>query len=217
MKQKGTTWIDAKGREVPTYAINPVLKQEEKYAQRLAKAALAVEKAQQKLVELSAEAHVKVYEAKVKDAELKGNKKPTDGMTINSFDNTVEVKITKPESMYFDNDYTEMVKSKFDEYFESLKGESETAMFIKSLVKDLLFTSGGKLDSSKVLKLRKYRDQMAGSPKLRVKGKAFIEAVDLFDKAIKTKPGNTGIYVSVAKEPGEKKRKVALKFQDVEL
>ena len=217
MKQKGTIWTDGKGREMPTYAITPVLKAEEKYAHRVAKAALAVEKAQQKLVEISTEAHLKVYEAKVKEAEMKGNKTPYDGMTINSFDNTIEVKITKPESMYFDNDFTNMVKTKFDEYFNSLNAGNETAVFLKDLVKDLLFTSGGRLDNSKVLKLRKYRDQMAGSAKLRVKGKAFIEAVDLFDKAIKTKPGNTGIYVSIAKEPGDKKRRVALKYQDVEL
>jgi hypothetical protein len=217
MKQQGKTWKDAKGREVPTYAINPVLKEEEKQSQKLARIGLKVEKALIELVEASSEAHLKVYAAKVQVAELKGNKKPSDGMTMNSFDHTIEVKITKPETMYFDNDYTQMVKSKFDEYFDSLNAGNETAVFLRDLVKDLLFTSGGRLDNSKVLKLRSYRDQLASSKNLKGKSKAFIEAVDLFDKAIKTKPGNTGIYISVADSPGGKKRRVALKFQDVEL
>lgn len=215
MKQKGKLWIDAKGKEIPTYAINPVLKVEEKHSNSLAAIAVKAEKALKELVDATEKARIEVYEAKVSDAKLKGNKTPTEGMTINSFDNTVEVKITKPDTLYFDNDYTEMVKQKFDEYFASLNAGNPTAEFLKDLVNDLMFTSGGRLDNSKVLKLRKYRDRIANSHKLKVKGKPFIDAVDLFDKAIKTKPGNMGIYVSVSKSPGDKKRRVALKIQDV--
>lgn len=214
MKQKGTMWVDAKGNQIPTYAINPVLKVEEKHSQKIARVALRIEKGLAELTELMNDAHAEVYDAKVKDAEMKNNKTPSDSMTINSFDNSIEVKITKPDVMYFDNTYTELVKQKFEEYFNSLNAGNEQALFFKDLVQDLLFTSGGRLDSSKVLKLRKYRDQIAGSAKLRVKGQLFIEAVDLFDKAIKNKPGNTGIYVSVADDSG-KLRRVALKHTDL--
>jgi hypothetical protein len=215
MRQKGSTWIDGKGNEIPTYAINPVLKVEETHVQKIAKVALRIEKSLKELDELTKSAHSEVYEAKVKDAQIKNHKQPAETITINSFDNTIEVKITKPDTMYFDNTYTSLVKDKFDEYFNSLNAGNETAVFFKDLVQDLMFTSGGRLDSSKVLKLRKYRDQIAGSAKLRVKGQLFIEAVDLFDKAIKNKPGNTGVYVSVAEKPGEKKRRVALKYTDI--
>jgi hypothetical protein len=215
MRQKGSTWVDGKGNEIPVYAINPVLKVEETHVQKIARVALRIEKSLQELDELTKNAHTEVYEAKLKNAEMKNNKIPSEGMTITSFDNTIEVKITKPDTMYFDNTYTDLVKQKFEEYFNSLNAGNETAVFFKDLVQDLMFTSGGRLDSSKVLKLRKYRDQIAGSAKLRVKGQLFIEAVDLFDKAIKNKPGNTGLYVSVSEKAGEKKRRVALKYTDI--
>ncbi|OQY03226.1 MAG: hypothetical protein B6I20_05465 [Bacteroidetes bacterium 4572_117] len=214
MRQKGTTWTDANGKEIPTYAINPVLKIEEKSVHKIARIALRAEKALQDLIEAATESHALVFDAKIKDADIKGHKHPSGGLTINSFDNTIEVKITKPDTMYFDNTYTKLVKQKFDEYFAGLNAGNETAAFLKDLVNEMMFTSGGKLDNSKVLKLRKYRDRIAGS-KMRIKGKAFIEAVDLFDKAIKNKPGGTGIYVSVCDKPGDKKRRVALKYTDV--
>jgi len=118
--------------------------------------------------------------------------------------------------MYFDNTYTELVKEKFDEYFSSLNAGNETAVFLRDIVNELMFTSGGKLDSGKVLQLRKYRDRVAGNDKLRQKGMPFVEAVDLFDKAIKNKPGNPGLYISVSDKPGEKKRRVALKYTDIQ-
>jgi glutamine cyclotransferase len=214
MKQKGKIWTDAKGREVPTYAISPVLKIEEKYAHRIAAAAKRAEAALQKVVDLAVEAYGEVYEAKVTDAKMRGNKTNFSSMTIDAFDNTVEVKITKPESMYFDNTYTDMVKLKFDEYFDSLNAGNETAVFLKDLVKDLMFTSGGRLDNSKVLKLRKYRNQINASKKLAKKASKFVEAVDLFDKAIKNKPGSTGVYIKLADDAG-KMRKVNLKYTDL--
>jgi hypothetical protein len=215
MKQKGQSWTDCNGKEIPTYAINPVLKVEEKHAQKIIALGLKVEKDLKELIEASNKAYMEIYEAKVKDSAIKGNKGPTEGMTICSFDNTIDVKFTRPDTMYFDNTYTELVKQKFDEYFSGLNAGNDTAAFLRDIVNELMFTSGGKLDSGKVLQLRKYRDRIAGNDKLRVKGTPFIEAVDLFDKAIKMKPGNTGLYLSVADQPGQKKRRVALKYTDI--
>lgn len=214
MKQKGTEWTDHKGKRIPTYAINPVAKTEERHSQKIAAAALRAEKHLARLVELARAAHKDVYKAKVKDAEIKGNKTPSEGMTISSFDGTIEVKVTKPESMHFDNTYTNLVKEKFNEYFEAVSGDNEELLFMKDLVNDLLYTSGGRIDNNKVLKLRKYRDRLSGNRKVSAKGKLFIQAVDLFDKAVKTKPGNTGIYVRVMDE-NEKMRRVALKYTDI--
>ncbi len=214
MKQKGKIWKDANGKEIETYAINPVLKIEERYAHKIANKAKMAEKYLKELDEIVAEAHANIFEAKVKDAEIKNNKKPADGMTIRSFDETIEVKITKPNSMYFDNDYTNIVKEKFEAYFESLNSSNETGMFLKDLVSDLLMTSGGRLDNSKVLKLRKYRERLAKNKKIK-NAELFVDAVDTFDKAIRTKKGNTGIYVYLADKVGGKKRKVATKIQDV--
>ena len=214
MKQKGKTWTDGKGNEIPTYAINPVLKTEEKHSQKVLTTALRAEKYLIETVELVKAAYKEVYDAKVKDANMKGNKSNFNGMTINSFDSKIEVKVTKPDTLYFDNTYTEMVKEKFSEYFNGLNAGNDTAMFMKDLVNDLMYTSGGRLDNSKVLKLRKYRERLTKSKALAEKSKAFIEAVDIFDKAIKNKPGNMGIYISVFDEDAQKMRRVVLKYSD---
>lgn len=213
MKQKGTEWTDHKGKLVPTYAIRRVLKTEEKHSHKIADAALAVEKALRKLVELTRTAYDEVYEEKCRDAKIMNHKEPTDGMTISSFDNSVEVKITKPDNIYFDTTYSAMVKEKFDEYFNSLE-ENDTVNLLRGIVNDLLYSPKGNLDMNKVLRLRKHRETIQQSKKLSKSGAMFIEAVDLFDKAIRTKPGSTGIYVDIRDATGIKRR-IPLKYTDI--
>jgi hypothetical protein len=210
MKQTGTFWKDHSGKEIPTYAINPVLRLEDRHAHKIAKAALNAEKYLREV-----DAHEAVYAAKILDAQIKGrDKTPTDGMTISSFDSSIQVKVTKPDNLTFDNTYTNLVKEKFDEYFATFDQGNPEMSFIRDLVKDLLFSSGGKIDQGKVLKLRKYRDEFKRTKTRNHKAALFIDAVDLFDKAVRTKPGSTGIYVDVLDETG-KPRRVALKYTDV--
>ena len=216
MKQKGKIWIDGTGKEIPSKVVSRVLKSEEKHSQSILVSAQKAEKYLKDVVDKVYAAYREVYDEKVKLAKIKGNKTNFNGMTINSFDGSIEVKITKPDNLYFDTTFTELVKDKFTEYFNSLNLENdETGIFLRDLVNDLLYTSGGKLDQSKVFKLRKYRDTIMSSKKLSKSGTLFIDAVDLFDKAIKTKKGNTGIYVSVRNEETQKMERIALKYTDI--
>ena len=214
--KKQTTMKDARGNDVPTYAINPVLKIEDKHSKKIVKAALMAERYLKEVVELTTAAHNEVYQAKMKDAKIKGNKTPYDGMTIGAFDGSSEVKVTKPDNLTFDNTYTKMVKDKFDEYFESFGKDSEGMISLRDVVSYLLYTSGSKFDQNKVLKLRKYRDRLLNSKRLSQNSQIFIDAVDLFDKAIRTKPGNMGIYVSARDESG-KMQPIALSYFKVQL
>jgi len=213
MRQKGQKWKDHKGNEVPTYAISPVLRCEEKHTNRIAGIALLAEKYLRQVVSLTNAAYNDVYEAKILDAKIRDRKAPSDGMTINSFDGSVSIKVTKPDNVYFDTTYTTLVKEKFEEYFKSFE-DSEAVIFLRDIVNDLLYSAGGKVDMSKVLKLRKYRDRLLNSKKLSTNSSIFIEAVDLFDKAVRTKPGSMGIYIDVLGEAG-KSRRIALKYTDV--
>jgi hypothetical protein len=215
MRQSGKIWKDHAGKEIPRYAISPVLRLEDKHAHKIAEAALKAEKYLREVTELTRAAHEEVYAAKILDAKIKGRDgKPTDGMTISSFDNTIQVKVTKPDNLTFDNTYTELVKEKFDEYFATFDQASPEMSFIRELVKDLLFSPGGKIDQGKVLRLRKYRDRFKNSKTRNQKAVLFIEAVDIFDKAVRTKPGNTGVYVDV-EDQNQKLRRVALKYTDI--
>jgi hypothetical protein len=213
MKQKGQVWTDFKNNEVPTYAIRKVYRTEEKHSHKIAEAALLAEKYLRKLVELTRTAYTEVYDEKVRDAKIMDRKEPTDGMTISSFDHSVEVKITKPDNVYFDTTYTSMVKEKFDDYFNSLE-DSDTVNLLRAMVNDLLFSPKGTIDMNKVLRLRKHRDSIQNSKKLSKNATLFIEAVDLFDKAIRTKPGSMGIYVDVTDDKGISRR-IPLKYTDI--
>ena len=95
MKQKGKVWTDGNGRQLDTWAINPVLKVEEKHAQRIAGCALKVEKALKELNDAVDDAQQEVYEAKLKDAQVKDYKRlPTpESLTFSAFDKTIGVDI----------------------------------------------------------------------------------------------------------------------------
>ncbi len=215
MRQSGKTWVDHNGREMPSYAISPVLKLEDKHANIIAKAALRAAEALRKVDEAVRTGYEEILEAKLKDAKIYDKAEPNaaGGMTVRSFDRTSEVKITKPASVYFDETYTEIVKRKFDEYFSSIEGD-EQVLFLRDIVSALLFSTRGNVDMSKVLILRSHRERLQNSRKLREKGKPFIEAMDIYDNAIRTKKGNMGIYVSQMDENG-KMRSVPLKYMDV--
>lgn len=213
MKQKGKMWCDHKGNDMPTYAINPVIRCEEKHAHRIAEAALQAEKCLRKVVGLTRAAYAEVYDAKMLDAKIKNIKPPTDGMSISSFDNTIWIKITKPDNLFFDPTYTNMIKDKFDEYFNSFE-DSEAVKILRDIVTDLLYSPTGRVDMNKVLRLRRHRDRIENSKKLQDNGKLFIEAVDLFDKAIRSKPGSMGIYIDIKDSDGNPRR-VPLKYTDI--
>ena len=217
MKQKGKIWLDHKGTEIPIHAVNPVQKAEEKHAHRIAKQAIRVEKSLIQLKKLINEGYSDVLEKKISRANYLKNKVPTlqSGMTINSFDGLVEVRITKPDTLYFDKTFTEIVKTKFDEYFKSFGNDNEQVVFLRNLVNELLFTNSGRLDISKVMSIRKQANNIKNSKKISQSSQHFVDAVDLFDQAIKTKAGNTGIYINVAEKQHEHKRKVAIKITDI--
>jgi hypothetical protein len=211
--QKGQKWIDSEGNEVPLYAISAVMRGEERWAKKMAAAALKAEKALAEVTNISREAYEDIYGLKLAEAKMKGTRENFASMSFNSFDGKVGVRITKPNVRTFDPTIASFIKEKFTEYFDSLNAENEMAVFLKGLINDLMFKSGGQLDYGKVIELRKYRSQLADNPKLAIKARPFIEAIDLFDKAVIVKRGNTGLFIEV--DENGAKRKVALKYTDI--
>jgi len=213
MKQKGKLWIDAKGIEIPLYAISPVLQLEEKYSQKIAEAALKAENYLKQTIKLMETAYSEIYEAKLAEAKMKGNKGNFAAMTIRSFDEKIEVQVTKPSSLSFDKTTMGLIKDKITEYLDGLQAGTDMAVFFKNLLGDLLQKSGGDIDQTKLSKLRKHVAEIKDKPELAKKAQPLIDAVELFDKASRTKTGNTGLYVSVTEK--EEKRRVALKYTDI--
>lgn len=217
MKQKGKNWIDQTGREVNAWAINPAIKVEEKHAHRVAELALKAEKALRELNMAVNVAQKEVYEAKLKDAKIKEyNRMPTpDSLTFSAFDKSVLVDIKTTRRLVFDKTYVNIVKAKFEEFF-AIFDKDETASqkfsFLRGMVNSLLFKSSGELDQTSVNEIRAHK---ATAERNRIPGwELFVEAVDIFDKAIRTEQGNRLFYIDVEDENSHRMRRVALKYTD---
>jgi hypothetical protein len=216
MKQNGKNWTDVTGREVPKWSINPVLQVEEKHAQRIAALALRAEKA---LVELNKAVDVaqqEVFEAKLKDAKIKEFKRDitAESITFGAFDKSVKVDIKTTRKLVFDKSYVSMIKEKFEEFFSVFdkdEVQSKKFSFLREIVNSLLYKSNGGVDQTSVNEIRSHK---ATAERIKFEGyELFVEAVDLFDKAIRSEPGNRLYYVEV--DEGDGMRRVALKYSDI--
>lgn len=217
MKQKkGKDWVNAEGKIVPWFAVNPVMKVEEKHAQRVAALAQKAEKALQELNEAVNEAQKEVFDAKLKDAGFKDSKRELtpDSLSFAAFDKTATVKIAKATRLVFDKSYVSMVKVKFEEFFQVFDGdekESQKFSFLREIIDNIMY-NGDNLDQTQVSKIRAAK---TSAVRLKIEGwELFVEAVEILDKAIRTEPGNRLYYVDVADENG-RMRRVALKYTDV--
>ena len=216
MKQEGKTWKDAQGKEINTWAINPVLKTEEKHAQRVAKLALKAENALKILNDAIDEAQKEVYEAKLKDAQIRDySKMPTpESLYFKAFDKSVTVDVKTTKKLTFDKTYVSIIKSKFEEFFQIFDAdekESKKFAFLRTMINSLMYKSNGEIDQTSVNELRSAK---ATAQRAKFEGwELFVEAVDIFDKAIRTESGNRLYYVEVME--GGKMRRVALKYTDI--
>ncbi len=217
MKQKGNIWIDQAGKEIDTWAINPILKIEEKHAQKVIALAFKAEKA---LIELDKQIHLsitEVFQAKLKDAEMKEYKRmPTPkSLSFYAFDKSVFVDVKTSKKLSFDKTYVSIVKNKFDEFFKVFDGnqkDSDKFAFLRGMIDSVLYKNDSEIDQTSVNELRGHKGT---AQRLKFEGwELFVEAVDLFDKAIRTESGNQLYYIDVADENG-KMRRVALKYTDI--
>lgn len=215
-KQAGKIWTDAGGRNIEAAIINPVLRTEEKHAQRVAMLALRAEKALEQLNAAVDNAQNEVFEAKLKDAKIFERRIPTpDSMTFSAFDKSILVDIRTSRRLLFDKTMVGIIKSKFEEFFAEFDGEDKGSVrlaFLRELVNSLLYKGSGDLDQTSVNEIRSHKDT---AQRMKFEGwEKFVEAVDLFDKAIRTEPGNRLYYIDVRDENG-RMRRVSLKYTDV--
>jgi hypothetical protein len=216
MKQKGKEWIDGTGNKVQGWAINPVIKIEEKHTWKVAELALKVEKALKELNAAVDAAQLEVFEAKIKDAQVKESTRihKPESLKFSAYDRTASVEIKTTKRLTFDKTYVSIVKAKFDEFFAIFDGndkDSKKFAFLREMINSLLYKNNGEIDQTSVNELR---SQKALAERTKVEGwELFVEAVELFDKAIRTEPGNRLYYVDVSEEG--RMRRVALKYTDI--
>lgn len=216
MKQKGKQWIDANGNTMESWAVNPVLKVEEKHAQKVAELALKAEKALKDLNAAIDIAQTEVFESKLKDAQIRDSSRipKPESFSFGAFDKSVGVEIKTTQRLKFDKTYVTMVKTRFEEFFSKFDGEdreSKKFTFLREMINSMMYKGNGEIDQTSVNELRAHK---ATAIRTKIDGwEIFVDAVDLFDKAIRTEPGKRLFYVDVLE--GGKMRRVTLKNTDI--
>ena len=173
-KRTDKLWVDEAGNKVPVSNITPLEKKLEKMSASIAMKAgrinemlIAFKRYVNDATEQAFDEYIKQYEGKRK--AFKGN------FTFFNFERTVKVCINTSCPIKFDEAILALAKNEFDDLLsDSISSSNE---FVREMVMDAFESSGGNLDTKKVLGLRRYADRISDS--------RFTKAMELIDKAIR--------------------------------
>lgn len=173
-KAKDKVWVDEAGMAIPYDRTTPYERNAEKTTFHLATQALKIHK---QLAEYKERVRQEAEELYKLFCEENGGKigRGKGNATFYNFDRSIKVEVSVSEAIVFDENTIQLAKDKLDEVLND--GLSGAKDFIKPLVMDAFKTSGGKLDTKRVLGLRRYAD--------RVKDARYADAMTLIDKAIR--------------------------------
>lgn len=114
-------------------------------------------------------------------------------MTFFNFDRSVKVEVSVNELITFDDNLIKLAKEELDGFLSS--SISGTESFIKDLVLQAFETSRGRLDTKKVLSLKKHSK--------RIKDERYHEAMRLIDESIRHVDSKTYFRVWERDDKGE--------------
>jgi hypothetical protein len=198
-KSADELWNDEAGNRIPYSRVKQSERLNERKLATIARQAIALnDRLKAFKLAVFAEAQ-EMYEAFITE---NGGKKPgkgKGGITLYNFDRTIKAEVAVSEQINFDENFIKLAEDKLNELLND--GLSDAKEFIKPLVMDAFKTSGGKLDTKRVLGLRRYAD--------RITDTRYAEAMGFIDKAIRKPESKEYFRVWVKDEKGE--------FVDVQL
>lgn len=198
-KSADGSWIDEAANAIPYDRVKKSERLNEKLLAGLAKRAIALNADLKGFKSLLIQKVDEMYDAFVAENGGKAPGKGKGGITLWNFDRTIKVELKINEQIEFDENFITLAKDKLDELLKD--GLEGAADFVKPLVMDAFKTSGGRLDTKRVLGLRRYADRVTDS--------RYAEAMGLIDKAIRKPKSKEYMQVWVKDEKGE--------YQDVQL
>ena len=204
-KSSNVLWIDEAGREIPYSRITQYERLAERSTAKLAREADRINKSLTAFKTAIKDEAVALYEAFCREnngkiGQGKGN------ATFYNFDRSIKVEVTVNEAISFDENTIALAKTKLDELLSD--GLAEAKDFVKPMVMDAFQTSGGKLDTKRVLGLRRYAD--------RIKDARYAEAMTLIDKSIRKPKSKEYFRVWVKGNDGQYKD-IQLNFVAIEV
>lgn len=196
------TWRDEQGHEVPYTRITPLERQKEKSAFNVAKEALKIQATLVKFKQLISECSAAIFEQVLTMSEQQKARKGN--FTWYNFDMSIKIEVTVDDRIEFDALLIEKAKQKLLE----LVGEavSRDKAFLKGLIMGAFETSRGKLDTKKILSLKKHAS--------RVPDERFHEAMGYIDEAI-TRPFSKKYFRVFLRDAANAYQHVDLNFSSI--
>ncbi len=200
---KDKVWSDEQGIEVPFDRTTKTERMKESHAYKLATTA---QKINSQLVDFKAQIRTlcdDVFTSVLTESE---RKKATKGnFTWYNFNGSIKIEVSINENIEFDGLLIEKCKQKLLE----LVGESISAdkAFIKELVLSAFQTSKGKLDTKKIMSLKKYTT--------KINDERYTEAMQYLDQSIRRPDSKTYFRVWIRDEHGQYQN-IDLNFSSVQ-
>lgn len=197
MQQKPSNkmWFDESGMEIPFARITKHEKLCETRTAKVLKDAITLNEQlvnfKQKVSEIAAELYASF--AAENDPDKIGKRKGN--MTFFNFDRTIKIEVSVNEPITFDDNLIGLAKEKLDQFIES--NISGVESFIKDLILSAFATSRGRLDTKRVLSLKKHSN--------RIEDPRYHEAMNLIDKAIRKPESKTYFRIWVKDDMGQYK------------
>lgn len=188
---KDKVWRDEQGMEVPYDRTTKIERMKEGHAFTLASAALKINEQLTSFKQQIRTLCDDVFKSVMSEKELK---KATKGnFTWYNFDGSIKIEVSINENIEFDGLLIEKCKQKLLE----LVGDSINSdkAFIKELVQSAFQTSRGKLDTKKIMSLKKYTS--------KITDKRYAEAMKYLDDSIRRPDSKTYFRVWVRDSNGQ--------------
>lgn len=205
--QKGELWTNESGHQIPQNRVTKAEKLREKVANKLAKEAAKLNQLLTDYKALVVSSCNEVVDAVLAENNREPNRKGN--YTWYNFDQSIKVEQDVKEAIRFDEILIEAAKKQLLEVIsENISGDD----FIKEIVIDAFQTTSGKLDTRRVLGLRRHTDKIRNKHVRQ----QWEEAMQLIDKSITRPESRTYFRISVKDASGEFKP-IGLEFSSIKV
>jgi len=178
---KDQLWADEAGTLIPFNRTTPYERMTERNAAKLAKEAKAINAKLTAYKTTMRELCNEVYDTFM--AEKKVGKVMKGNFTWFNFDRSIKIEVSISDRIEFDSLHVTAAKEKFDAFLD--RNVSATDEAIRAMIMDAFQTSGGKLDTKRVLGLLRYRS--------KIKDELFGEACAILESGIR-RPDSTKYF-----------------------
>lgn len=203
-KSNQKTWTDESGLEIPIQRVS----KHERLCEIITNRALTnAQKLNSQLAKFKKEVEemaLELYDSFLTEHEVTKIGKGKGNMTFYNFDRSVKIEVSVNELITFDDNLIKLAKEELDAFLSS--SITGTESFIKDLVLQAFATSRGRLDTKKVLSLKKHAS--------RIKDLRYHKAMELIDESIRYVDSKTYFRIWVKDAAGEYKS-IDLNFSSI--